>query len=655
MTTENREVRHIHALPDQLISQIAAGEVIERPSSVVKELVENAVDAGAKTVQVRLEEGGIKRISVTDDGCGIPPEELGLALTRHATSKISNLLDLEKVASFGFRGEALASIASVADVTLTSRTAGMSTAQRITPAGEITVAPGDTGTTVEVEDLFYKTPARRKFLKAVRTESAHVVEQIERMALSSPEVEFRVTVDGKSALILPAQTQEERIFAVMPQDFKVNSRAVAAEGFDMRITGFAGLPRAAKARTADQYFFVNGRFVRDKVLQHAVRTAYADVLHGAVQPLYCLMLEINPVKVDVNVHPQKSEVRFRDSAQVHSFVSRAISEALAKSCETGESGASLLPQAESGSPQINEPSAAALREASFPKNFRAKTGQSFGTKPKPLSASEWLNVFATKPKEAQTEKPAAPAPLERPAAPVVTETTAADMLTVPQQQSVPEPPAYAGNVPLAMDEPQAEKVLPHYRLGKALAQLAGIYILAENDRGLVIVDMHAAHERINYERLKREAKTSISTQALLVPVVFRVTAAEMAAFEEAGDMLTKLGLEVSRSGEDALALRSIPAVFADGRADAEGLVRGVLQDLAEFGVTSLTEELRNKCLSTMACHGSVRAHRILTLPEMQALLRQMEMTERADQCNHGRPTWREITIEELDKFFLRGQ
>lgn len=258
MTTENREVRHIHALPDQLISQIAAGEVIERPSSVVKELVENAVDAGAKTVQVRLEEGGIKRISVTDDGCGIPPEELGLALTRHATSKISNLLDLEKVASFGFRGEALASIASVADVTLTSRTAGMSTAQRITPAGEITVAPGDTGTTVEVEDLFYKTPARRKFLKAVRTESAHVVEQIERMALSSPEVEFRVTVDGKSALILPAQTQEERIFAVMPQDFKVNSRAVAAEGFDMRITGFAGLPRAAKARTADQYFFVNG-------------------------------------------------------------------------------------------------------------------------------------------------------------------------------------------------------------------------------------------------------------------------------------------------------------------------------------------------------------------------------------------------------------
>lgn len=634
MTTENREVRHIHALPDQLISQIAAGEVIERPSSVVKELVENAVDAGAKTVQVRLEEGGIKRISVTDDGCGIPPEELGLALTRHATSKISNLLDLEKVASFGFRGEALASIASVADVTLTSRTAGMSTAQRITPAGEITVAPGDTGTTVEVEDLFYKTPARRKFLKAVRTESAHVVEQIERMALSSPEVEFRVTVDGKSALILPAQTQEERIFAVMPQDFKVNSRAVAAEGFDMRITGFAGLPRAAKARTADQYFFVNGRFVRDKVLQHAVRTAYADVLHGAVQPLYCLMLEINPVKVDVNVHPQKSEVRFRDSAQVHSFVSRAISEALARSCETGESGASLLPQAESGSPQINEPSAAALREASFPKNFRAKTGQSFGTKPKPLSASEWLNVFAT---------------------PVVTETTAADMLTVPQQQSVPEPPAYAGNVPLAMDEPQAEKALPHYRLGKALAQLAGIYILAENDRGLVIVDMHAAHERINYERLKREAKTSISTQALLVPVVFRVTAAEMAAFEEAGDTLTKLGLEVSRSGEDALALRSIPAVFADGRADAEGLVRGVLQDLAEFGVTSLTEELRNKCLSTMACHGSVRAHRILTLPEMQALLRQMEMTERADQCNHGRPTWREITIEELDKFFLRGQ
>ena len=650
----------IHVLDKHTAELIAAGEVVERPASVVKELLENSIDAGATQVTVSIESGGVKLIEISDNGTGIDAEYIPTAFIRHATSKIETPDDLTNIHTLGFRGEALASIASVARVELTTRTEvdEFATVYRIEGGEEVSREPGAraVGTTIRVKDLFYNTPARMKFLKKDSSEGTFVSDTVTHVALSHPEVSVKFIREGKLQYVTPGDGQlRGAAYAVLGREFSRDLIELKNQEGVYRITGLVTPPKSCRASRSMQHFYINGRYVRNRTIMAGMEMAYKGTMMQGKFPGGILLLEMPADLVDVNVHPQKSEVRFRDSAQVHSFVSRAISEALARSCETGESGASLLPQAESGSPQINEPSAAALREASFPKNFRAKTGQSFGTKPKPLSASEWLNVFATKPKEAQTEKPAAPAPLERPAAPVVTETTAADMLSVPQQQSVPEPPAYAGNVPLAMDEPQAEKALPHYRLGKALAQLAGIYILAENDRGLVIVDMHAAHERINYERLKREAKTSISTQALLVPVVFRVTAAEMAAFEEAGDTLTKLGLEVSRSGEDALALRSIPAVFADGRADAEGLVRGVLQDLAEFGVTSLTEELRNKCLSTMACHGSVRAHRILTLPEMQALLRQMEMTERADQCNHGRPTWREITIEELDKFFLRGQ
>ena len=326
--------RPIHALSDQLISQIAAGEVIDRPASVVKELVENAVDAGAHRIEVRLREGGVKEITVTDDGCGIPEDELKLALTRHATSKIGSLLDLEKVASYGFRGEALASIASVADVTVTSRTAEAESASAIYPDGHVGPAAGNLGTTVKVADLFYKTPARRKFLKAERTETAHVTEQLQRMALSCPDVDIRLSVDGTGVLSLPSQAADERVFAVMPESFRAASRGVLAESDTMRITGFAGLPTAAKARTSAQYFFVNGRFVRDKVLQHAVRAAYADVLHGAMQPLFCLMLDIDPQLVDVNVHPQKSEVRFRDSGAVHRFITHAITDALASGGRT---------------------------------------------------------------------------------------------------------------------------------------------------------------------------------------------------------------------------------------------------------------------------------------------------------------------------------
>lgn len=628
--------RPIHALSDQLISQIAAGEVIDRPASVVKELVENAVDAGAHRIEVRLREGGVKEITVTDDGCGIPEDELKLALTRHATSKIGSLLDLEKVASYGFRGEALASIASVADVTVTSRTAEAESASAIYPDGHVGPAAGNLGTTVKVADLFYKTPARRKFLKAERTETAHVTEQLQRMALSCPDVDIRLSVDGTGVLSLPSQAADERVFAVMPESFRAASRGVLAESDTMRITGFAGLPTAAKARTSAQYFFVNGRFVRDKVLQHAVRAAYADVLHGAMQPLFCLMLDIDPQLVDVNVHPQKSEVRFRDSGAVHRFITHAITDALASGGRTNTE-----PSVEFPSEVPTAEVVVAVKEPTGHEVIQSKRfASNAASKPAPLSQEQWLALYGRKREEerrlsdtplfsaTETAKPAAPKPASE---------TWADTLRVPQE------------------EPQLPEVKATAPLGRALAQLAGIYILAENEEGLLIVDMHAAHERINYERLKAAADKNLSVQPLLVPVTFRVTGEEMGTFEEYGEALASLGLEVTAAGEAALAVRALPAVLAREKTDVEKLVTSVLADLAQYGTSTLTKEMRNKCLATMACHGSIRANRHLTVPEMQAILDDMPRTPRSDQCNHGRPTWTVVSIKELDKLFLRGQ
>ena len=628
--------RPIHALSDQLISQIAAGEVIDRPASVVKELVENAVDAGAHRIEVRLREGGVKEITVTDDGCGIPEDELKLALTRHATSKIGSLLDLEKVASYGFRGEALASIASVADVTVTSRTAEAESASAIYPDGHVGPAAGNLGTTVKVADLFYKTPARRKFLKAERTETAHVTEQLQRMALSCPDVDIRLSVDGTGVLSLPSQAADERVFAVMPESFRAASRGVLAESDTMRITGFAGLPTAAKARTSAQYFFVNGRFVRDKVLQHAVRAAYADVLHGAMQPLFCLMLDIDPQLVDVNVHPQKSEVRFRDSGAVHRFITHAITDALASGGRTNTE-----PSVEF-SPEVPDAEVAvAVKEPTGHEVIQSKRfASNAASKPAPLSQEQWLALYGRKREE---ERRLSDTPLfsatetAKPAAPKLASETWADTLRLPQE------------------DPQLPEVKATAPLGRALAQLAGIYILAENEEGLLIVDMHAAHERINYERLKAAADKNLSVQPLLVPVTFRVTGEEMGTFEEYGEALASLGLEVTAAGEAALAVRALPAVLAREKTDVEKLVTSVLADLAQYGTSTLTKEMRNKCLATMACHGSIRANRHLTVPEMQAILDDMPRTPRSDQCNHGRPTWTVVSIKELDKLFLRGQ
>lgn len=615
--------RKIQELSDRLISQIAAGEVIERPASVVKELVENSLDAGATDVEIRLEEGGIKRIVVADNGCGIPKEDLPLALKRHATSKIRTLTDLESVASFGFRGEALASIDSVADVTITSRTAEAEEAWAISRDG-IVPAAGQKGTRIEVKDLFYLTPARRKFLKSAATETAHILAQVERMALANPSVRFRVFTNARASLHLPAQPTAERVFAVMPAEFKDACRPIEADAPGLHLEGWVGLPTAARSRADKQFFFVNGRFIRDRVLQHAVKTAYADVLHVQAQPMFVLSLSINPSRVDVNVHPQKSEVRFRDSQLVHSFVSSAIMRAIAHGA--GEQApVSLSGSHPNESAPVSQPLVVpAQRPASgsFAASGRFERSSATHNAPKPLTEQQWLNLYGGS-HTSPFSKGSNPSPSAEPSKPVF-----ADLLTQ----------AVAHNQPL----------------GRPIAQIAGIYVLAENSEGLVIVDMHAAHERVTYEKLKATSVGTDITQ-LLVPTVFKVSDETMALFEEHKEKFAPLGLEVTAAGENSLTLRALPAILARGKFDAADLVTHLLEDFARFGDSALTEQLRNECLATMACHGSVRAHRELTLQEMDALLREMERTDRADQCNHGRPTWTQLTLADLDKLFMRGK
>lgn len=615
--------RKIQELSDRLISQIAAGEVIERPASVVKELVENSLDAGATDIEVRLEEGGIKRIVVADNGCGIPKEDLPLALKRHATSKIRTLTDLESVASFGFRGEALASIDSVADVTITSRTAEAEEAWAISRDG-IVPAAGQKGTRIEVKDLFYLTPARRKFLKSPATETAHILTQIERMALANPSVRFRVFTNARASLHLPAQQTAERVFAVMPEEFKDACRPISADAPGLHLDGWVGLPTAARSRADKQFFFVNGRFIRDRVLQHAVKTAYADVLHVQAQPMFVLSLSINPSRVDVNVHPQKSEVRFRDGQLVHSFVSSAIMRAIAHGA--GEQApVSLSGSHPNESAPVSQPllvPAQRPASGSFAASGRFERSSAMHNAPKPLTEQQWLNLYGGS-HTSLTAEGSNPSPSAEPSKPVF-----ADLLAQ----------ATAHNQPL----------------GRPIAQIAGIYVLAENSEGLVIVDMHAAHERVTYEKLKATSVGTDITQ-LLVPTVFKVSDETMALFEEHKEKFAPLGLEVTAAGENSLTLRALPAILARGKFDAADLVTHLLEDFARFGDSALTEQLRNECLATMACHGSVRAHRELTLQEMDALLREMERTDRADQCNHGRPTWTQLTLADLDKLFMRGK
>jgi DNA mismatch repair protein MutL len=650
--------RPIRELPDELISQIAAGEVVERPASVVRELVDNALDAGATQITVRLQAGGVRLISVEDNGWGIHRTELPTALKRHATSKIASLGDLESVHTMGFRGEALAAICSIAEVSVLTRTDsgdephGWLLDGR---SGELQPTARGPGTTVEVRELFFATPARRKFLKTDATELAHCIEAVRRHALARPEVGFAIWHDGKlvaqwravSADLAGGGTLDglrQRLADVLGEDFiqqavavnwpadAVPGEAALADGVQrLRVWGFAGVPDAARSRSDWQYAYVNGRFVRDKVIGHAARSAYEDVLHGHRQPVYALFVSLDPTRVDVNVHPTKIEVRFRDSREVHQAVRHAVDAALAAPRSAaaasaqavlpqGEAGASPSPSAGAWTPPERLPST--LGGAQNPLPFqRYAPPDAIGQRVSDLGAL-WGNSA------------------QGAASGFDSASTLARSLQTDGIRSEPadSPPLPAGDWPL----------------GRAIAQLQGVYILAENAQGLVVVDMHAAHERIVYERLKQQMDNEqLASQPLLIPATFAATPTEVATAEDSGVVLAMLGLEVVPFSPRTLAVRAVPTTLAQG--DPVELARSVLAELSQHDASTVVQRARNELLATMACHGAVRANRRLTIDEMNALLRQMEVTERSDQCNHGRPTWRQVNMRELDALFLRGR
>jgi DNA mismatch repair protein MutL len=572
----------IRVLPELLISQIAAGEVVERPASVLKELIENSLDAGAREIGVTLDAGGSRRVQVDDDGAGIARDDLELALARHATSKIGSLEELEAVASLGFRGEALASIASVARVEITSRAQSAPHAYLIRAEGgapdEIEPAARAAGTSVSVGELYFNTPARRKFLRTEATEFGHCEEVFRRAALARPDLAWTLRHNGRVSAALKPQSGAERAAALLGKDFRAGALEVDARAAGLRLHGLAGGPQAARSRADMQYFYVNGRYVRDRLLAHAAREAYAELLHGERQPAYVLFLELDPRAVDVNVHPAKTELRFRDARSVHQFVLHALKRALA-------------------------PGAAAA----------------------PVS---YASVVA----------PAPAAPLQ-------------GALGIAQATQAYQSFVAAASQPARLAEAAPEEAPP---LGYALAQLHGVYILAQNAAGLVLIDMHAAHERIVFEKLRNALDAgAVQRQSLLVPSVFRADALEVSTAEENRAALEQLGLELSATGPNELAVRAAPVALASG--DVAGLARSVLAELREFGAAQALAARRDELLGGMACHAAVRANRSLSLPEMNALLREMERTERSGSCNHGRPTWYQLTLADLDKLFLRGR
>ena len=610
--------RPIRELPDELISQIAAGEVVERPASVVRELVDNALDAGAAQVVVRLIEGGVRLISVEDDGIGLQTADMPLALRRHATSKISNLHDLESVVTMGFRGEALAAIAAVSELSLTSRTTEQDHAMHLDArSGELRPAARSVGTTVEVKELFFSTPARRKFLKSTATELAHCLESLRRHALARPDVGFALWHDGKLVVQWRAQSHDNaldaRLADVLGEEFVQTSVAVDHVHAGLRVLGRAGLPDAARSRADHQFAYVNGRYVRDRVLGHAARSAYEDVLHGQRQPVYALYVDIDPARVDVNVHPTKIEVRFRDSREAHQAVQHALTQALSVSRAGQAMSTSSALASHTGS--IPGPHGEHAQAISALQNFGSQTATTtFSQSALPWSPPQAGHVVNDL---AQLWQPTA----------LHTQSPSAEFTPLPEGE---------------------------WPLGKALAQLQGVYILAENAQGLVVVDMHAAHERIVYERLKTQlAQHQLQSQALLIPASFAATPQEMATVESHAATLAALGLEIEALGAQSLVVRQVPATLAQG--DAVALARNVLGELAQHDAHDVLQRAKDDVLAAMACHGAVRANRMLTLQEMNALLRQMEVTERADQCNHGRPTWRQLGMRDLDSLFLRGR
>ncbi|GAB5606184.1 DNA mismatch repair endonuclease MutL [Sideroxyarcus sp. TK5] len=596
----------IHLLPDLLINQIAAGEVIERPASALKELLENSLDAGATEIAVQLESGGIKRLVVRDNGKGIAQEELPLALMRHATSKIASLEDLQRVASMGFRGEALASMAAVAQVMLTSRTADAGHAWKVEAIdgtqSEAAPAAHAPGTTFEMRELYFNTPARRKFLKSESTEYAWCEETFKRIALSRPDVAFSLQHNGKSIWQLPAHDLPQRITAILGTTFGQYAVNVEREIGTLHLYGIAALPAYSRSTRDEQYFFVNGRFVRDKVVMHAVRQAYQDILHHQRHPAFVLFLDMPPEQVDVNVHPAKSEVRFRESQGIHQFVFHGVQDALSATMSDKE-GTPVATQRESAAtftPIQQQPMRFGAAEQQATYRVWESQSQSLGTRieDRVSDSSESHRV---------------------------------------SQSSIPDP--------------QSSQEHP---LGYALGQLSGIYILAQNQQGLIVVDMHAAHERIVYERLKAAFDAQqMPSQPLLIPVTFGAEPLAIATVEEEQDALNRLGFDIAPISTHTLAVRAMPAMLKQSHAEAAA--REVLHELREFGASRALTERRNELLATLACHSAVRANQQLSLPEMNAILREMEQTERADQCNHGRPTWFQVTLAELDAMFMRGQ
>ncbi|WP_436407966.1 DNA mismatch repair endonuclease MutL [Burkholderia oklahomensis] len=640
-----RRPRAIQPLPDQLISQIAAGEVVERPASVIKELVENALDAGASTLRIVLDEGGVKRISITDDGCGIPAHELPLALMRHATSKIRSLAELEAVATLGFRGEALASIASVAEMFVTSRTEDAAHAMRIdAQTGVLAPAAGTRGTTIEVRELYFSTPARRKFLKSEQTEFGHCLEMIRRAALARPDVAISVLHNGRAVEHWNASEPAARVAKILGEGFATAHLPLDESAGPLAVYGCAGLPTASRGRADQQYFFVNGRFVRDKLLTHAVRAAYEDVLHGDRYPSYVLFLDLPPEAVDVNVHPSKIEVRFRDSRSIHQFVFHAVQRALARhagaSPETTAGGhaAHLAPAGPASPESPAAPSASFVRSGPAASAGQPAPGNTWlrqsrmtqGTLPVAQPLALYDALFGRKDTGAGTPPGTTGAALEAHDAPDAHNPTR--FATMPggagAGAATPAFSATSASAPMTHDEQP---------LGFAVGQIHGIYVLAQNARGLVIVDMHAAHERILYEQFKRAlADRTVAVQTLLIPVSMTATPVEVGTAEEERETLDALGFDLAVLSPTTLAIRAVPALLKD--ADLQALARAVLADLHAFGGSRVLTERQHELLGTLACHHAVRANRRLTLDEMNALLRQMEATEaRTNATTAGRP------------------
>lgn len=629
----------IKLLSDQLISQIAAGEVVERPASALKELLENSIDAGSTQIQVALQQGGIKLLKVMDNGHGIAKEELALALTRHATSKIQSLEDLEQVGSLGFRGEALASIASISRTVLTSRQQAASHAWQIAAEGtlhqDISPAALDAGTIVEVHDLYFNTPARRKFLKTENTEFGHCEDAFTRVALSRPEVGFLLKHNGKAVTRLAASAPQQRITDVLGKEFAAQSIWLDEESGGLRLWGMTASPTYQRHSRDSQYVFVNGRFVRDKLIAHAIKQAYQDVLHGDKHPAFVLFLELDPSLVDVNVHPAKTEVRFRESQAVHRFIFHSLHKALGKTSAEIQASqpvqAPFNPFRPANTPAFNMP----REQVEMPLQNRPFSGNNYppaGPVNGAAVAQQFYGELYGDLKPADTSALGNPPETYTPED-FLNPVSLAETVLLPEQEQVPQ-----------------------YPLGFALGQLHGIYILAQNTQGMVVVDMHAAHERIMYERLKNAlSEQAIATQPLLIPISFYAEKVEVATLQSlnGSDTLQQLGFDLATLSPTTIAIRAVPTMLQD--ADAVALARAVLRDLNEYGVSRVLQERQNEILGTMACHAAVRANRQLTITEMNALLRDMEITERSGQCNHGRPTWFQVSLNDLDKMFMRGQ